>query len=398
MFQSQSNTELKKHQHTCHEKQSNCASAKITKNQWSIYEEGKYDQYIRYQKDFWIADILFEYGYKVAKGCPTVNHNSSTQHSRMIEVTPRFVRNVLRREALRFKAESGNERNETIFNLLRFVIRDGAYQDLMYVPLVPIQSDEFAAFGNQTYYLAARSDLKILPRVGPSTLIIDDELPPDLREVFNSTEFQRPLKVTKFGVESVFELLRHERIRLPIPNVENWDPYDKDSLINKEWIVEYWNRLSNSKEEFERSARDSSFKRNLPVPIINFADRKISYNLKPLNDIDLPILRTEKHPNPHHWGLLNILDKLGILFTDLKLDCHQVLIKEFNPANIIRAVEQLRLTYRTNMEKLFQCICDDERDKIREYITHKWKILTDKRNECKYLMLLFFQYLRYNNT
>ncbi|RHZ82095.1 hypothetical protein Glove_114g110 [Diversispora epigaea] len=385
---SQPNKDLKKPlRHTYHKKNPNFTPIKVVESQCPISEEGKEEKddrwYIRLPNDFWIADILSEYEYKVSKGRPNITSTSPIQNSIMMEVSPQFVRDVLRCKALKFKAESVNERNETIFNLLRFVLRDKAYQELMYVPLVPTQSDEFAAFGTQTYYLATRPDLKILPKVGPITIIIEDELPADLREVFNLPEFQRALKVFKFGINSIFDLLRHEQIKLPIPNIENWDPNNNDDdniLINKEWMIEYWNRLSNSEDEFKRLAKDASFKRNLPVPIIKFG-QNITYELKSLNDINLPILKTEKYPNQRHSSLLNDLDKLGILFTDFKIDSHQVFIKEFNPANIIRAVEQLRLTYQTSMEKLFQYIYDDERDRIREYIVHKWKRLTDKRNE-----------------
>ncbi|CAG8504005.1 11782_t:CDS:2 [Diversispora eburnea] len=319
---SQPKKEFKKpFRHTHPKKKSNFTPTKGNESQCPISDEskeGKDDRwYIRLPNDFWIADILSEYEYKVSKGRPNLASTSPIpiSNSTMMEVSSQFVRDVLRCKALKLKAESVNVRNEIIFNLLRFVLRDKAYQELMYVPLVPTQSNEFAAFGTQTYYLAARSDIKILPKVGPITIIIEDELPVDLKE-----------------------------------------------------------------DEFKRLAKDVYFKRNLPIPIIKFG-WNITYELKSLNDINLPILRTEKCPKQGQSGLLNDLNKLGILFTDFKIDNHQVFVKEFNPANIVRAVEQLRLTRQTSMEKLFQFISNDERDRIREYIVRKWKRLIDKRNE-----------------
>ncbi|KAF0552291.1 sacsin [Gigaspora margarita] len=304
--------------------------------------------------DHWIIEFLTLYGYCVQKSSFIV-----LESSKFIIVTPKIVRDIIRYKELLLplNCQSLTERNDYIILLLRFVLRDNAFTKLFGVPLVPVNCIYFSAFGIQHYYLALPSDLQFFPTIGFDVLITE-ELPDDIKSIFESDNFQSANKIKKLDLDSFNCLFRHELSHAPI---RNWDPDTTTTFLNRRWLENLWKRIS------QFVTQDLKLLRNYPlIPIITTTTNNYYhiYDLIPIKN-ELPILRFPKRKD----GIMNVLKKLGVLFTEeFRIDTMKKFIWDWNLLMIIKAIEKSRYINKTSMNSLFQPICNKEKDQLREYI------------------------------
>ncbi|CAG8773086.1 22911_t:CDS:2, partial [Gigaspora margarita] len=304
--------------------------------------------------DHWIIEFLTLYGYCVQKSSSIV-----LESSKFIIVTPKIVRDIIRYKELLLPLnyQSLTERNDYIILLLRFVLRDNAFTELFGVPLVPVNCIYFSAFGIRHYYLALPSDLQFFPTVGCDVLITE-ELPDDIKSIFESDNFQSANKIKKLDLDGFNCLFRHELSHAPI---RNWDPDTTTTFLNRRWLENLWERIS------QFVTQDLKLLRNYPlIPIITTTTNNYHhiYDLIPIKN-ELPILRFPKRKD----GIMNVLKKLGVLFTEeFRIDTMKKFIWDWNLLMIIKAIEKSRYTNKTSMNSLFQPICNEEKDQLREYI------------------------------
>ncbi|CAG8590129.1 7342_t:CDS:2 [Dentiscutata heterogama] len=286
--------------------------------------------------DYWIADFLDLYGYRIEK--------SSIESSNF--VTPKIVRDIIRNKELLLPSNCRSlaDRNAYIILLLRFVLRDNAFTELTGVPLVPVNCISYSAFGTQQYYLALPSDLQFFPTVG-CFVLITEELPDDIKSIFESSEFQSTNKIKKLDLDGFYCLFRHELPRAPF---RDWDPDTTTTFLNRRWLENLWERISQFVNQ------DLKLLGNYPlIPIIT-----TTYNNHHIYELisvknDLPILRFPKRKD----DVIDVLKKLGILFTEeSRIDTMKIFIWDWNLSMVIIAIDKSRSINKISMDSLFQHI------------------------------------------
>ncbi|CAG8602247.1 6880_t:CDS:2 [Racocetra fulgida] len=286
--------------------------------------------------DHWIVDFLNLYGYHVQK-------SSSAESSKFSIVTPKVVRDIIRNKELHLPptCHSLADRNAYIILLLRFVLRDRAFTELTGVPLVPVNCISYSAFGTQQYYLALPSDLQFFPTVG-CFVLITVELPDDVKSIFESAEFQSVNKIKKLDLNGFYCLFRHE---LPHAPIRDWDPDTTTSFLNKRWLENFWERIS----QFD--VQDLKLLGNYPlIPIITSTYN--NYHIYELISVknDPPILRFPKRKD----DVIDVLRKLGVLFTeDYRIDITKKFIWDWNPSMVVKAIDKSRSINKTNILRQF---------------------------------------------
>ncbi|CAG8522443.1 17262_t:CDS:2 [Gigaspora rosea] len=303
--------------------------------------------------DHWIIEFLDLYGYCVQK-----SSSIELESSKFIIVTPEIVRDIIRNKELLLppSCQSLADRNVYIILLLRFVLRDNAFTELIGVPLVPVNCISYSAFGTQQYYLALHSDLQFFPTVG-CFVLITEELPDDIKYIFESTDFQSANKIKKLDLDGFNYLFRHELPRAPI---SDWDPDTTTTFLNRRWLENLWERIS------QFVTQDLKLLGHYPlIPIITTNN----YELISIKN-DLPILRIPKRKD----DVMDVLKKLGVLFTEeSRIDTMKKFIWDWNLLMVIKAIDKSRSINKTSMESLFQPICDKEKDQLHRFIDENIK-------------------------
>ncbi|GBC07111.1 hypothetical protein RclHR1_07260002 [Rhizophagus clarus] len=316
---------------------------------------------IENKSDFWLGDILMEYDVKVVFDL----HDINVDHKHLVKlVTPKLVRDVLRYKKLCIDCIKGTSssfnRKEIIFQLLRFVLKDKAYDDLTGVPLVPILNDSHAAFGDKKYYLTKQSERKLFPKYGPN-VFIDDITDQDVREIFLREDFQKANNIGLLNLYDFSKILKHE---LPKQPSLDWNP-KSSSTPNRYWLNAIWDHI------LDFDCNLYLFEKYPLLPINKPAHPGIvSEQLVALTSSN-PLIR---HPlNFNHEPMVLILEKLGVHFTDFrKSEQLKPYIFDWNPQNVLRIVEILRKSKDTPMEKFLDLLDLNDRESFRRFIIDNW--------------------------
>ncbi|CAI2170948.1 2895_t:CDS:2, partial [Funneliformis geosporum] len=336
---------------------------------------------IENMSDSWLKEILTEYNVKVVHDFQDKNSN----HVKLI--TPKLVRDILRDKTLQVNCIKGPlsllSRNEIIVKLLRFVIKDKAYSDLIGVPLVPVLNESHAAFGDKKYYLANFSERRLFPKYGPN-VFVDDTIDQDMKEVFLNKDFQKANKIHLFDLNGFKKILKHDlSIR---PSLE-WDP-DSQSVPNRHWLKEIWDRILDFNcdlQLFDNYPLLPAVKPALPgiVP---------KSQLIALNS-STPLIR---HPsNFNYEPMAFVLEKIGVCFTDFrKAEQLKTYIFDWNPQNVLRIIEKLRKFKDISMERFLKPLDSENRESFRRFVMDNWYEFVYTRRKVIKVQKEFYDILR----
>jgi hypothetical protein len=350
----------------------------VNNNQMTLLIENK--------SDFWLGDILTEYDVKVIFDF----HDINTDYKHLVKrVTPKLVRDILRNKKLCIncikKSLSSFSRNEIIVKLLRFVLRDKAYDDLTGVPLVPILNDSHAAFGDEKYYLTEHSERKLFPKHGPN-VFVDDIADQDIREIFLREDFQ---KANNIGLLDINDFNKILKLEFPKQPILNWDP-KSSSIPNRYWLNAIWDHILNfdcNLDLFENYPLLPIYKPTHP--------EVVSEQLVALNSSN-PLIR---HPlNFNHEPMVLILEKLGVHFTDFrKAEQLEPYIFDWNPQNVLRIVEIQRKFKDMSMEKFLDLLDSKDRESFRRFVVDNWFefIYTQGHGNVGNFTILYILYVQY---
>ncbi|RIB14536.1 hypothetical protein C2G38_2194905 [Gigaspora rosea] len=112
-------------------------------------------------------------------------------------------------------------------------------------------------------------------------VLITEELPDDIKYIFESTDFQFANKFKKLDLDGFIYLFRHELPRAPI---SDWDPGTTTTFLNRHWLENLLEKIS------QFVTQDLKLLRNYPlIPIITTNN----YKLISIKN-DLSILRIPK--------------------------------------------------------------------------------------------------------
>ncbi|CAG8512947.1 8807_t:CDS:2 [Funneliformis caledonium] len=311
---------------------------------------------IENSSDSWLEDFLREYNVKVVYGFPDTNAN----HNKLL--TPKLVRDTLRGKKLQVKEPlSLLSRNEIIVKLLRFVLKDKAYYDLIGLPLVPVLNESHAAFGDKKYYLANCSERRLFPKYGPN-VFVDDTIDQDMKEIFLNEDFQKANKIHLFDLNGFKKILKHELSKRP--SLE-WDP-DSQSIPNRHWLKAIWDRILDFNCDLK------SFDNFPLLPAVKPASPDIvsKHYLLALNSSN-PLIR---HPfNFNYEPTAVVLEKIGVHFTDFrKTEQLKPYIFDWNPQNVLRIIEKLRKFKDLSMERFLKPLDSENRESFRKFIMDNW--------------------------
>ncbi|RIA81703.1 hypothetical protein C1645_864212 [Glomus cerebriforme] len=306
--------------------------------------------------DFWLGNILAEYDVKVVFGF----HDINTNHKRLVKlVTPKLVRDILRNKKLYIDCcIKGSlysfSRNEIIVNLLRFVLRDKAYDDLSGVPLVPVLNNSHAAFGDKKYYLTKHSERKLFPQYGPN-IFVDDIMDQDIKEIFLSEDFQKVNNIELLDLNGFTKILKHE---LPKQSSLGWDP-NSPSVPNIHWLNAIWDYIFSLNCDLDLLAQYPL------IPIDKPAELLVKLNSSN------PLIRYPLDFN--HKPMVLVLERLGVRFTNFrKAEQLKPYIFDWDPRNVLRIVELLRKFKDMPMENFLEPLNSDDRKSFRRFIIDNW--------------------------
>ncbi|CAB4426057.1 unnamed protein product [Rhizophagus irregularis] len=313
---------------------------------------------IENKSDFWLGDILAEYDVKIVFDF----HDINVDHVKL--VTPKLVRDILRNKKLCIdcikETLSTFSRNEIIVKLLRFVLRDKAYDDLTGVPLVPVLNDSHAAFGDKKYYLTNHSERKLFPKYGPS-VFVDDIMDQDIIEIFLREDFQKANNIGLLDLNDFNKILKYE---LPKQPSLDWNP-KSSSIPNRCWLNAIWDYILDSDCNLDL------FKKYPLLPIDKPLNPKIvSEQLVSLNSSN-PLIR---YPlNFNHEPMVLVLEKLGVRFTDFrKAEPLKPYIYDWNLQNVLRIIGILQKFKDIPMEKFLNPLDSKDRESFRRFVIDNW--------------------------
>ncbi|CAG8721370.1 7793_t:CDS:2, partial [Gigaspora rosea] len=346
---------------------------KTTKGFWPFGEvkqeadEGKFvsldDAYFSEENDFTIANILAKHSISTVKVEKAILNQLKSRLEKSAKYQPinsAFVYKSLQANSniLKTVQDEPTSSHKNILVLLKFVLRDMTlYSQLIGLPLVPLKDGSFDKFGRRTYYIAKKKDQDLFPKSGPSHFICD--LDDELSKIFESKDFLRITNIKKLDAQGILDLLAGELCKeQEIP----WNP-SSQNIPNRQW-------LDNILEKMEWG-KGLEFTKLSEYPLLPV----VSPNNKLVRADSLNPLLT--YPDNSDEILVSALGKLGICFTDIKLDsknANSEFLKKsvfsWSESNVFESIKRKLKSQKIPMESFFSnaALSEDELNKLRELV------------------------------
>ncbi|KAF0445586.1 Sacsin [Gigaspora margarita] len=334
---------------------------------WTEAEEGKFvsldDAYFSEENDHTIANILAKHNIstvKVEKAILYQLKNLSEKFATKYQtINPAFVYKSLRENSNILKNVLANSHNN-ILTLLKFVLHDeNLYSQLIGLPLIPLKDGSFGKFKEQTYYyIAKKKDQDLFPKSGPSRFICD--LDDELSKIFKSKDFLRIItNIKKLDTQGILDLLAGELCK---EQEISWNPSSQD-IPNRQWLDDILEKM-----EWGIGLEFAELSEYPLLPVVSPSNKLVrADSLNPL--ITYPV-------NPDEI-LMSALGKLGICFTDIKLDFKNASseflkksVFSWSDSNVFESINRKKASQKISMESLFSkaALGEDELNKLREFV------------------------------
>ncbi|CAG8581539.1 13565_t:CDS:2, partial [Racocetra fulgida] len=335
---------------------------------WTEAEGGKFislkNAYFFEESDYVIADIFSKHGISTVKmdkyklGClnEKIKGKDSINSRHKILQENVNIQSVIEQEVQKdFMSGIG---------LLKFILQDennNLYSKLNGLKLVPLKNDSFGIFGKRDYYIAEKKCQEIFSESDPSRFIYDSD--DELIEVFKNERFLE-LRIKRLDTHGILDLLAED---LPDEQEINWNPSSK-SIPNRKWLDNVFKNI-----ELDQTIELP----NRPLlPVIRPSHKLVK--IDPTN----PLL-IYPDDNDTMSFIVEVLIKLGICFTDMKLPkkCTSALtqsVLSFNVPNVFKTIKQL--SRDISIETLFNNakLDDDDYIKLRNYVKRSIKGQNEK--------------------
>ncbi|CAG8463426.1 20675_t:CDS:2 [Gigaspora margarita] len=324
---------------------------------WSTTEDGSYVSLREgfFENDKFIIEILAEYSKVKSVQLPLDMINELK--SAGIELAP-VPAGMVRQNLRGINNLSTKYKYNQLIKLLVFILEDEDYEDLNDIYLIPLYNNQWGKFDKefkQKYYLASREQQNLVPHIDSSNFVYDKyNEHSKLKMIFEHEKFHEKTNIKKFNATSLAYLLEYELI--PEQKITNWDP-ESLTIPNKKWLNEIWKIILESNTSLELFSK---------YPILEVVRPKSELILL---DSKNPLLELPKSDMSHVEKLVNILQNLGIRFTDRSWDSKLGdYILKWTPETVLKALgDALHRNIRP-----FTKLTKDEIKSIRHFIIENW--------------------------